>query len=106
MKKTEEEVLSGQVSDEQIAMWRKQYRDVFEVIAGDKVCYLKRPDRDTLSAASVIGETDPMKYNEIVLANCWLDGDPEIQTNDAYFLEVAPVLADVVDHGRAAIKKL
>ncbi|GHV11720.1 hypothetical protein FACS1894162_7350 [Bacteroidia bacterium] len=42
-------------------------------------CYLHRPDRKALSAASVIGKTDPLKYNEILLNNCWLGGDEEIK---------------------------
>ncbi|MCL2291227.1 MAG: hypothetical protein FWC34_11105 [Bacteroidetes bacterium] len=98
--------LSGQVSAEQIAMWKNMYRDVYEVIATDKVCYLKRPDRKTLKAVDAIGETDGDKANEILLANCWLGGDEEIKTNDIYFLEVVPVLERLVDYGRAEIKKL
>jgi hypothetical protein len=109
MKKAEvtEIAMSGAASAEQIAMWKQLHRDVFEVKAGDnKVCYLKRPDRKTLSAADAIGSTDPMRYNEIILENCWLSGDPEIKTNDSYFLEVVPVLAELMDFGRAEIKKL
>jgi hypothetical protein len=100
------EILSGVASEEQIAMYKQLHRDVFEVKTGNKVCYLKRPDRKTLSAADAIGSTDPMRYNEVILENCWLSGDNEIKTNDNYFLEVVPVLAELVDFGRAEIKKL
>jgi len=96
--------LSGQVSDEQIAMWRNEYRDVFKVIATDKVCYLKRPSRLTLKAVDAIEDGD--HSNEVLLENCWLGGDPEIKTKDIYFLEVVPALAEIVDFGRAEIKKL
>jgi len=106
MKEKEEKVLSGQASKEQIAMWKKEHRDVFEVIATDKVCYLKRPNRNTLQAATDISEQDGMKSNQIILENCWLGGDPEIKTNDLYFLEVTPVLEQIVDFGEAQIKKL
>jgi len=106
VKGVEEVRLSGQATETQIAMWKKQHRDVFEIIAGDKVCYLKRPDRQTLKAAVAVGEQDAMRYDEIVLENCWLGGDEEIKDNDNYFLEVVPVLAEIVDYGRAAIKKL
>jgi hypothetical protein len=108
MKNTENEkkVLSGEATPEQIAMWKNLHRDVFEVIATDKVCYLKRPDRNTMKAVVVIGEQDDMRANEVVLENCWLGGDPEIKTNDIYFMEVIPALAEVLDFGRATIKKL
>lgn len=104
--KEEETVLSGKVTLEQIAIWKNQYRDVFEVIASDKVCYLKRPDRNTLKAADAVGANDADRANEIVLENCWLGGDTEIKTNDLYFLEVVPVLEQLIDFGRATIKKL
>lgn len=94
------------VSSEQIAMWKQQYVDVFEVKAGDKLCYLKRPDRQTLKAADAIGSADPMRYNEILLENCWIAGDDIIKINDTYFMQVVPVLSELVDYGRAEIKKL
>ena len=100
------ETCSGLASEEQIAMWRRLHGDVFEVKSKDKICYLKRPDRKTLSAADAIGNTDPMHYNEIILSNCWLGGDDEIKTNDRYFLEVVQVLEEIVIYGRAEIKKL
>ena len=105
-KSEEKKALSGEAMPEQIAVWKNLYRDVFEVRASDKICYLKRPDRKTLSAANSIGNHDPMRFNEIILENCWLGGDTEIKTNDIYFLETVPVLKQLIDYGRAEIKKL
>ena len=47
-----------------------------------------------------------MKYNEIILANCWVAGDEEIKTDDAYFLGVSGVLGDLIDIKKANLKKL
>ena len=94
------------VTKEQIAMWKKQYGDVFEVTAGDKACYLKRPDRHTLKAADAIGSEDPMRYNEILLENCWIDGDTEMKTNDNYFMQVVLVLIEMVEFRKGNYKKL
>lgn len=69
-------------------------------------CYLKRPTRKTLSAAAVVGTKDPLKYNEIVLKNCWLNGDEEIQGDDALFLGVSGQLAEIIEVAEASIKKL
>ena len=100
------ERLSGEVPSERVAMWRNLHRDVFSVKSYDKICYLRRPDRMTLKAADAVGMNDPMRYNEILLENCWLGGDDEIKSNDVYFLNVVPVLPELVDFGRAEIKKL
>lgn len=62
------------ITPEQIESWKKKWGDVFCVTVGDKMAYLKRPSRQALSAAAVVGKNDPMKYNEILLNNCWLAG--------------------------------
>ena len=104
--KIEEKKLSGKAADEQIAMWKNLHRDVFEVVATDKVAYFKRPDRNVLNAINALPDSESDRANDIVFENCWLGGDPEIKTKDIYFIEVIPVLETLIDHGRAAIKKL
>lgn len=94
------------ITPEQIEAWKKKHGDVFCVTVGDKVAYLKRPDRKTLGAAAVVGKNNPMKYNEILLENCWLDGDPEIKTDDALFLGVSAKQGDLVEVKEAELKKL
>lgn len=94
------------ITPEQIEAWKKKHGDVFCVTVGDKVAYLKRPDRKTLGAAAVVGKNNPMKYNEILLENCWLDGDPEIKTDDALFLGVSAKLGELVEVKEAELKKL
>lgn len=94
------------ITSEQIEAWKKKHGDVFCVTVGDKVAYLKRPDRKTLGAAAVVGKNNPMKYNEILLENCWLDGDPEIKTDDALFLGVSAKLGELVEVKEAELKKL
>ena len=80
--------------------------DCFEIEVEDKVCYLKKPTRKVLSLAATAGQHDPMKYNEVILANCWVDGDEEIKTDDAYFLGVSGVLAELIEVKKASLKKL
>lgn len=92
--------------EKKIAQWKEQYGDVFQVSVDGRTAYLKKPTRKALSAAAVIGKTDPMKYNEILLANCWLEGDEEIKTDDALFLGVSGQLAEIIEIKEAEIKKL
>ena len=94
------------ITEEQIEAWKKKYRDVFSVEIDGKTAYLKKPDRRTLSAAAVIGKTDPMKYNEVLLNNCWLGGDEEIKTDDELFLGVSAKLGDLIEIKEAELKKL
>ena len=78
-----------EIDSKQIDAWKKAHGDVFKVEVDGKVCYLKKPDRKVLGAASVLGKNDPMKYNEVLLENCWLDGDEEIKKDDSLFLGVS-----------------
>ena len=87
------------ITPEQIEAWKKKWGDVFCVTVGDKVAYLKRPSRQALSAAAVVGKNDPMKYNEILLNNCWLAGDEEIKIDDSLFLGVSAKLGELVEVG-------
>ena len=59
-----------------------------------------------LSAAATVGQKDPLKYNEIILANCWISGDEEIKTDDALFLGVSGVLSEIIEIKEATLKKL
>ena len=59
-----------------------------------------------LGAASVLGKNDPMKYNEVLLENCWLGGDEEIKKDDSLFLGVSSHLAEIIEIKTAEIKKL
>ena len=92
--------------EQKISEWKAKHGDVFQVEVEGRVAYLKRPDRKVLGAAAVTGKNDPMKYNEVILNNCWLEGDEEIRTNDAMFLGVSAQLDEIIEIKEATIKKL
>lgn len=96
----------NQITKEQIEGWKQKHGDVFCVTVGEKTAYLKKPDRKTLSAAAVLGKSDPIKYNEVMLNNCWLGGDEEIKADDALFLGVSSKLSELIEIKEAEIKKL
>ena len=93
---------------EQIAEWKATHGDVYQIMVeeDDKVCYLRKPTRKELSFASTVGTQDPMKFNELILKNCWLGGDEEIHTNDALFLAVSTQLDKVLEFKKAELVKL
>lgn len=91
---------------EQIAIWKEKHGDVYQVSVDGKVGYLKKPDRKTLSFATTVGASDPMKFNEILLKNCWIDGDEELKTKDEYFFAVIAKMEELIQVKEAELKKL
>jgi hypothetical protein len=102
MEKEEKKVITPQ----QIEEWKAKYGSVFSIEVDGKVCYLKKPTRKALSAAAIIGKSDPLKYNETLLLNCWLEGDEEIKTDDDLFLSVSGKLSEIIEIKEAELKKL
>ena len=69
---------------------------------------LHKPSRQDVSfanAGSSQGQ-DSVKYVEILLKQCWIDGDTEIQTDDDYFFDVIPLMTAMREQKEAEIKKL
>jgi hypothetical protein len=98
--------LIGKASDAQIAIYKEKYGEVFEVVIEDSVCYLKKPDRKTLSFATSFGDKDPMKFNEVMLENCWIAGDERIKTDDEYFFACIGEMEALIQVKEAQLKKL
>ena len=92
--------------EQKISEWKAKHGDVFQVEVDGRVAYLKRPYRKVLGAAAVTGKSDPMKYNEVILNNCWLEGAEELRTDDAMFLGVSAQLAEIIEIKEATLKKL
>lgn len=92
--------------EQKIEEWKKKYGDVYQVEVDGHTAYLKKPSRKALGAAAVIGKQDPMKYNEVLLNNCWIEGDETIKTDDALFLGVSAQLAEIIEIKEATLKKL
>ena len=94
------------ITQNQIEQWKAQHGDVFHIKVGDKECYLKKPARKALSYAAVSAQTDPLKYNEVILNDCWLAGDEEIKTNDSLFLAASSKIAEIIEVKEAELEKL
>lgn len=97
-----------EATKEQIAEWKNRYGEVYEIpIKGtDKSCYIKQPDRKSVSYSMSVGRTDPMKSNEVLFNACWIDGDPEIKTNTAMFIAASNKLSEIVYEYEADLVKL
>lgn len=96
----------GQVEQEQIDAWKKQHGEVKAIIIDGHIGYLKKPDRRTLGYAGTVASKDPIKFNEIILSNCWLGGSEDIKTDDSLFLSAGQVLADLIQVKEAELVNL
>lgn len=95
-----------EATKEQIQEWKTKHKDVYQISVDGRNCYLRKPNRKELSYASVAGKSDPLKFNEVILNQCWLGGDEEIKTDDELFLGVSAQIATLVEVKEAEIKKL
>ena len=95
---------------EQLKSWKEKYGEghIFELVVEDKMAILHKPSRQDISFASAGSSQgkDSLKFVEIVLKQCWIDGDMEIQENDDYFFGAVPVLEELTSSKKAEIKKL
>lgn len=98
--------MENQITPEQIEAWKAEHKNVYRIDVGDKVCYLKQPSRRALSFAAAAGQTDPLRYNEIILKDCWLAGDEEIQTDNGLFLSISAKLPELIEIKESALVKL
>jgi hypothetical protein len=95
-----------EATQKQIDDWKAKHGDVFQITVEDKNAYLRKPDRKTLAFAMTKAQTDPLGFAEILVNNCWLGGDEEMKTNDAYFLAVTSQLDKLVEVKTSELKKL
>lgn len=95
-----------QATPEQIAEWKKKHGSIFEIEVEGRRAYLHSPSRNTMSYAATTSKNDPMKFNEVILKGCWLEGDLEIQTDDRLFMGVSQQIDQILEVAEATIKKL
>ena len=93
---------------EQLNSWKEKHGEVFEISCEDKKAVLHKPSRKDLSFAMVGSSQakDTVKFSELLLKQCWIDGDKEFLEDDNYFLAAVPVLGALAETKEAEIKKL
>ena len=72
-----------------------------------KSCILRKPTRKEINYAMITSQKSGMlKFNEVILAKCWLLGDEEIKTEDYLFMGISGTLDEIISSAEATIKKL
>lgn len=112
MGKQNTDLLPGGVTQAEIDKWKSEHKDVFKIDVKDddgKIIatgYFKSPNRATIGAAMKFIKDNPVRMNEIIMQNCWLGGDKEMQTDDSLFMSASTELAELFQIRAAEIKKL
>lgn len=91
-------------SKEQIADMKAKHGELFLVEVDGKSCVLHKPTRKDLSYASAV--KDPIKMQEVLLRQLWVEGDNEILEQDDLFLAVANQMDEIIKVKEATVKKL
>ena len=79
---------------------------VHELTVEDKIAYLRSPNRMVMSLAMAEqSKGDIVGMAEVLLENCWISGDDEIKTDDAYFLGAMSEIEDIIEIKSASLKK-
>lgn len=88
------------IDKQKVEEWKKQHGEIFQI----ETQGVRKPTRKEYSYVSVV--KNPVKAQETLLNQIWLDGDEEIKTNDDLFFAVCSQLEDVLAIKEADIKKL
>lgn len=83
----------------------------YEIEVDGKKFRLSAPSRHVLKIVyaklmRVSGELNLIEAGEIILNSCWVDGDPEIKTDDTLFIPACLKAAELIEQKEATLKKL
>ena len=96
MEKTKTEIIQERFGA-RIDDWKRQYRDVFGYVSEDgKCCVLRTPDLTILDACRTMSRGSSIRFDMALLENCWLDGDPELKTEDKYRMGIFDWLGSII----------
>ncbi len=94
------------LTEEQIKELKDKHGKIYRIkLEGGKQCWLKAPTRKVLSYAGLAGKQDHLKFNEVLLNQCWICGDEDIKTDDMLFLSVCGELEGIIEVQKASLEK-
>ncbi len=93
-------------SSEQINEYKAKNPDGLMLLtSGTKSCIVKKPNRALLSLM-LSKSRDPLAMVDILLENCWVDGDAELKEDTAFMYSVMEKIDDIVGKKTVELKNL
>jgi hypothetical protein len=97
----------SKVTEEQIASWKKQHGEVFQLTGPDgRQAYISKATRKVISLAQFKMQESPISAVEVILENCWLAGDEELKEDDGFVLGVQQHINTIIETKEVEVKKL
>lgn len=99
--------MSTKVTPAQIAEWKKANPEgVWKITdkSTKKVCYIKSPDRDTVSYATTLAATDPLGFVETIIESSFLGGE-QPEPNSKNLLGLTKQLDTILDETEYELEK-
>lgn len=97
--------IEGEVTQEQIEAWKREYGTIVEGRADDCVAYFKRPSRQQISYAQTL-QNDPLKMAETLLKACFVGGSDKIYTDLEHLLGAGSIVDSLITIKTIEVKKL
>lgn len=99
--------LIGQATPEQIEAWKREYEFVYKYTSNDgRVAYFRNPTLQILDACKTLAGGSSMKFNELLMNNCWLGGDEELRKHDKYKMGIFEWLPDIIVKVEGQLERL
>lgn len=83
-----------------------QGKELFIIEVEGTQAVVTSPTRAQINAAIQGSKKAPLRFGEILLDNCWVDGDDKIKTNDRLFMGASEQLQALIEPTSSSIKKL
>ena len=101
----ENKSLIGQVEQEQIDAWKRQYGSVFYTTADNRIAYFRKPNRKELSYAMRL-QDDPLAMIEMVLKSCRIGGDDTFIKEAEYLMGASALVEKLISVKKTEVGEL
>jgi hypothetical protein len=99
-----------QATDEQIKLWKQQWKRVYEFTytEGEQTfrCYLRNPTLQEIGLATKNASKNPTMFGKTIIHSCWLAGDEDIKEHDDAILSISREIDSLVNAGQTEVKSL
>jgi len=96
-----------ELTEEKIKSLKAQHGKLFVYNTEDgKGCVLKTPSLQVIDACRTVSMGSTIKFNQAIVKNCWVDGDPEIMEQDRYLLGLFDNIDLIFDIVAGSLKEL
>jgi len=94
-------------TQQQINEWKEKHGGVWQFPVDDKIGYLREPKmQDFKRAFTAMQKDGDIAFGEEMFSALWIGGDPEIKSNDEYFLPARKKLINFFEYDDAETEAL